>query len=269
MIVRRDAPVRLLQVTDPHLFRDESRTIYGVQTAISFRRVLQQALATDSPRPQAILVTGDIADDLTPQAYANFRQALEGYRLPVYCLPGNHDDPAIMPGLLARDGFQYGGAAVFGAWGAVFLDTHVPDRPEGRVAAAELERLDRELERLHDRPVIVCLHHPPLPVGSAWLDTVGLTNRDEVWTVIDRHPSVRLMLAGHVHQEFEGRHRDVRVLATPSTCAQFTPATERCVMDMRPPGYRWLELRPDGSVHTEVEWLQDWVVAERPPDDRF
>jgi Icc protein len=151
----------------------------------------------------------------------------------------------------------------------VFLDTHVPDRPEGRVAAAELERLDRELERLHDRPVIVCLHHPPLPVGSAWLDTVGLTNRDEVWTVIDRHPSVRLMLAGHVHQEFEGRHRDVRVLATPSTCAQFTPATERCVMDMRPPGYRWLELRPDGSVHTEVEWLQDWVVAERPPDDRF
>jgi Icc protein len=59
------------------------------------------------------------------------------------------------------------------------------------------------------------------------------------------------------------------VMATPSTCAQFTPATERCIMDMRPPGYRWLELRPDGSVHTKVEWLQDWAVAERPPDDRF
>jgi Icc protein len=77
------------------------------------------------------------------------------------------------------------------------------------------------------------------------------------------------MLAGHVHQDFDGWSHDVRVLATPSTCAQFTPATERCIMDMRPPGYRWLELRPDGSVHTKVEWLQDWAVAERPPDDRF
>jgi Icc protein len=59
------------------------------------------------------------------------------------------------------------------------------------------------------------------------------------------------------------------VLATPSTCAQFTPLTEHCVMDLRPPGYRWLELLPDGQVRTEVRWLQDWEVAERPPDDRF
>jgi 3',5'-cyclic-AMP phosphodiesterase len=90
-----------------------------------------------------------------------------------------------------------------------------------------------------------------------------------VLAVIDRHPSVRAVLGGHVHQAFEGRHGDVRVLATPSTCAQFTPRTERCVMDLRPPGYRWLELWPDGTLRTEVRWLQDWDVRERPPDDRF
>lgn len=269
MIGSPDVPVRLLQVTDPHLFGDESRTIYGVQTAVSFRRVLQEAFARGTPRPQAILVTGDIADDLTPEAYAHFRRALEPYRLPVYCLPGNHDEPALMPERVGRDGFQYGGTAAFGAWGAVLLDTHVHDRPEGRVLPAELDRLDRELRRLHDKPVIVCLHHPPLPVGSAWLDAVGLMNAEQVWAVIDRHPCVRAVLAGHVHQEFDSRRNDVRVLATPSTCAQFTPGTELCVMDMRPPGYRWLELLPDGTVRTEVKWLQDWVVTERPPDDRF
>jgi len=264
-----ESDVRLLQVTDPHLFGDETRTIYGVQTAVSLRRVLQEAFAAGTRRPDAILVTGDIADDLTPAAYANFRHALEPYGLPVYCLPGNHDAPAIMPDLVGRGGFQYGGSAMFGAWGAIFLDTHVHGRPEGRIAAAELERLERELHRLHDRPVLVCLHHPPLPVGSAWLDAVGLTNAEEAWAVIERHPSVRLVLAGHVHQEFDRLRNGVRVLATPSTCAQFTPGLERCVMDMRPPGYRWLELRSDGTLRTEVKWLQGWSVTKRPPDDRF
>ena len=138
-----------------------------------------------------------------------------------------------------------------------------------RLDRAPFERLDRELERLRERPVLVCLHHPPLPVGSAWLDAVGLLNGPDVLAVIDRHPSVRAVLGGHVHQAFEGLHRDVRVLTTPSTCAQFTPGTERCVMDLRPPGYRWLELCPDGTLRTEVRWLQDWDVHERPPDDRF
>jgi Icc protein len=265
----RDAPVRLLQVTDPHLFADPTRTLYGVQTARSFRKVLDEALAPGAARPQAILVTGDIAEDHTPAAYANFRRALEPCALPVFCLPGNHDEPALMPELVGRAGFQYGGRAEFGAWVAVFLDSHVHGRPEGRVAPGELERLDRELHDSRERPVLVCLHHPPLPVGSAWLDAVGLTNAAELLAVIDRHASVRVVLAGHVHQAFDRMHDDVRVLATPSTCAQFTPGTERCLMDLRPPGYRWLELEPDGRVRTEVRWLEDWSVTERPPDDRF
>jgi Icc protein len=260
---------RLLQVTDPHLFGDEARSIYGVQTAVSLRKVLAEAFAPGTPRPQAILVTGDIADDESASAYSNFRRALAPYGLPVFCLPGNHDDPAAMPGAVGQAGFQFGGTAEFGDWGAVFLDTHVAGRPEGRVAPAELVRLDRELRAMQGRPVLVCLHHPPLQVGSAWLDAVGLTNADEVLAVIDRHAHVRVVLAGHVHQAFDAHHGDVRVLATPSTCAQFTPGTERCVMDIKPPGYRWLELRPDGTVRTEVKWLRDWVVDGRPPDDRF
>jgi Icc protein len=260
-------PVRLLHVTDPHLFGDESRTIYGVRTAESFRQVLAEAV-TSAGRPDAVVVTGDIAEDHAPEAYRNFRRALEPYGLPVYCLPGNHDEPAVMPALVGHSGFQYCGSASFGAWGSVFLDTHVRGRPEGRVERAEIDRLERELQQMHDRPVMVCLHHPPLPVGSAWLDAVGLVNADELFEVIDRHATVRLVLGGHVHQAFERRRGGALVLATPSTCAQFTPGTERCVMDLKPPGYRVLELAPDGGVRTEVRWLQGWSVDERPPDDR-
>ncbi len=123
-------PVRLLQVTDPHLFGDESQTIYGVTTAVSFHKVLAEAFAPGTARPDAVLVTGDIADDHTAAAYANFRRALQPYGLPVYCLPGNHDEPGLMTGLVNSDGFQYGGTAEFGAWSAVFIDTHVHGRPD-------------------------------------------------------------------------------------------------------------------------------------------
>jgi Icc protein len=262
-------PVRLLQVTDPHLFADESQTIYGVATAVSFRKVLAEAFAPGTPRPDAILVTGDIADDHTAAAYANFRRALQPYGVPVFCLPGNHDEPGLMTGLVNGDGFQYGGTTEFGAWSAVFIDTHVHGRPEGRVVPAELARLEAALASFRERPVLVCLHHPPLPVGSAWLDGVGLRNASEFLALIERHPTVRVVLGGHVHQSFQQVHRGVLVLATPSTCAQFTPLTERCVMDLKPPGYRWLILLPDGTVQTDVHWLQDWAVTDRPPDDRF
>lgn len=263
------ATARLLHVTDPHLFADVSRTLYGVQTAESFRRVLASALGPQELRPHAILATGDIADDHTAGAYDNFRRMLEPHGLPVYCVPGNHDEPPLMSELVDDRGFQFGGTTTFGAWGAVFVDTHVRGRPEGRVSSVELDRLRVALEEFAPRPVLVCLHHPPLPVGSAWLDGVGLRNAPEMLDVVDAFDHVRVVLGGHVHQAFEQRRRGKLFLATPSTCAQFTPRTERCVMDLKPPGYRWLELHPDGTCVTEVRWLEDWVVAERPPDDRF
>jgi Icc protein len=95
-----------------------------------------------------------------------------------------------------------------------------------------------------------------------------LRNDREFLEVIDRHPQVRVVLAGHVHQAFDQRHGRVRFLTSPSTCAQFTPRTTSCVMDLRPPGYRWLSLLPDGSIETEVRWLRDWELRARPSDSR-
>jgi len=261
--------IRLLQVTDPHLFGDESRSIYGVNTALSFRRVLEQALPSGSPLPDAILATGDIADDHSEEAYANFKRALSSYDVPVYCIPGNHDDPALMHRMLNSGRLQTCGSATFGAWGAVFIDTHLPRSPAGLLSDAELARLERELKRFAGRPTLVCLHHPAVDVGSKWLDGVGLRNAAAVREIIGRHPDVRVMLAGHVHQAFDRGLEGVRMLTTPSTCAQFTPGLASCLMDMRPPGYRWLHLLPDGGVETDVAWLRDWEMRERPRDDRY
>jgi Icc protein len=260
--------VQLLQVTDTHLFGDRSRELYDTNTGRSLDAALQAALGPDAPRPDAILVTGDVAEDSSREAYGHFRRALGALGAPVYCLPGNHDAPALMAELLAGDGFQYCGAADLGAWRLVMLDTHIDRDPCGRLEAGELARLDRELAAAAARPALVALHHPPVAVGSPWIDGVGLRNPADLYAVLERHPNVRAVVGGHVHQVVDQRRGALRVLATPSTCAQFRPHTADCEMDDRPPGFRWLTLHDDGTIDTRVGWAEAWQRRGTPRDTR-
>jgi Icc protein len=91
-----------------------------------------------------------------------------------------------------------------------------------------------------------------LRVGSRWLDSVGLQNGDDLFAVTDRYPSVRAVVFGHVHQQFEGERNGVQVLGVPSTCAQFLPGAEQFAVDPAPAGCRALELRADGTLGTQV-----------------
>jgi Icc protein len=89
-------------------------------------------------------------------------------------------------------------------------------------------------------------------MSSRWLDKVGLANANEFWSVIDSHPQVRAVVWGHVHQAFEGTRRGVRLIATPSTCAQFQPRSNDFVIDSQPPAYRLLTLHSNGAIDTGV-----------------
>jgi Icc protein len=260
--------VRLLQLTDPHLFEDESRELYGVNTAASFRATLAKALAVAPGPLDAILVTGDIAEDGRRGTYERFRTMMGGLGVPVLCIAGNHEDTPTLSSVLNAPPLQYCGSASFGGWRVVMLDSHVPGHDVGMLVADELDRLDAELTAARDQHVLVCLHHQPIPVGSPWLDAVGLSNADALNGVLRRHDNVRGVLWGHVHQAFDRMLPGIRMMSTPSTCAQFTPNTRTCVMDLQPPGFRTLQLMPTGEIETEVVWLDELRRAERPPDSR-
>lgn len=249
---------RLLQLTDPHLCGKPAAEIHGVNTSDSFERTLRHAFADGAP-PDAILVTGDIGDDLSEAAYARFRATLLATGTPAYCLPGNHDTPATMERLLPGENIHFGGRARLGAWGLILLDSHEPDAIHGKLSPAAFERLDADLHALRDRPVLLAVHHPPMPVGSPWIDVLGLRNGAELLARLDRFPNVRAIVSGHVHQAFDTHRGALRLLTTPSTCAQFAPNRLDCVIDSRPPGYRWLLLSPEGRLDTEVRWLEGWV----------
>ena len=248
-----DAHLDLLQLTDPHLFADPDAEHKGCRTLASFRRVVAHAL--DGGTPDAILMTGDIAEDRSAEAYEALRRTLEPAGCPVYCLPGNHDDPELMQEILGGDPFSYCATLNHGAWMLPMLDSWDGDRGGGRLGAGELQRLDELLAASAAPHALVCLHHHPVPVGSAWLDEVGLDDADALLSVLGRHPAVRGVLWGHVHQVYDQEHDGVRMMGTPSTCYQFVPGQDLFGLADSAPGYRRLRLHPDGRIESRVARL--------------
>ncbi|HTX24667.1 MAG TPA: metallophosphoesterase [Steroidobacteraceae bacterium] len=252
--------VRLIQFTDPHLYGDEAGMLRGVATYPSLVAAIERARARDWP-VDGILLTGDLVQD-DPGGYALIRRALGDIGRPVYCLPGNHDLPEVMRRELA-DPFIVCGTVDLGAWRIVLLDSTEPGSAGGRLSEDSLAGLDAALAGAAHQHVLVCLHHHPVPMSSLWLDRVGLANPEDLFRVLDAHRNVRALLWGHVHQSFDGLRRHVRLLGTPSTCTQFLPRSDQFALDRRPPAYRTLELRPDGTVHTEVVWLDPCAAHSR------
>ena len=245
--------VRILQISDPHLFTSSEGRLRGVETLTSMRRVLARAMLRRSSI-DAVLCTGDVVND-DPGGYAHFERELSALGKPVYCIPGNHDDPVRMRRALSKPPFQVGGYVDLGNWRIVLLDTCLPGEARGRVSGAELRALENALAG-NDRHAMICMHHHPVEMSSDWLDALGVENADEFFAVIDAHPRVRVISWGHVHQVFDDRRQGVRLLATPSTCGQFLPLSDEFAVDNRPPAFRRLTLQADGTVETEVVWVE-------------
>lgn len=248
--------LRLIQFTDPHLYGSETETLRGVATLPALKAALSDAQQSSAWPPDGVLVSGDLVQD-DPGGYAHFRRVFGSLGRPVLCVPGNHDDPAAMRQELRGEPFTVGGFADFGAWRIVLLDSCLPGSASGRLSANALAQLDHALGTADRRHCLVTLHHHPIAMSSRWLDRVGLQNASEFFNVIDRHHNVRAIVWGHVHQAYDGLRKEVRLLATPSTCAQFLPHADEFAVDRRPPAYRTLELQSDGSLLTEVVWVEN------------
>jgi Icc protein len=242
--------INLLQFSDPHLFATVDGALRGVPTYRSLERVLEHARHAIA-QADALLFTGDLVND-EAGGYIHFRALTSALGKPVLCLPGNHDEGEPLRAALSGAPYRVGGVHELGAWRIVMLDSSVPGKAHGRLGSSELALFEEALRSAGDRHVIACVHHHPVRMGSRWLDSVGLQNAAEFFAIADRYPQLRAIAWGHVHQSLDTRRKGVRLLAVPSTCAQFLPGSDHFAIDPSPPGYRRLTLRSDGTIDTEV-----------------
>jgi len=248
--------VDIVQITDTHLFADDAGRLLGLDTVRSLTEVVQLALRRG--RPDLVIASGDLAHDGSPGAYRKLRERLAAFGAPVYCLPGNHDEGAALREHLNNDGFLCPPEVrTRNGWQMVLLDSTVHGSECGQLAGSELTRLNECLRGHPDAPTLVWLHHQPVAIGSAWLDTMAVSNGADLLAALAGQTQVRAVIWGHVHQEFDQRRDQMRLLASPSTCIQFKPGSERFAVDDATPGYRWLRLHDDGTLETGIERLHE------------
>jgi len=251
----RDLPLpagtlRVLQITDTHLYEDPKARLIGVNTLGSLRSVID-AIGNLGWDVDLVLATGDLVHDASPAGYRDLGKLLDRFERPVLCIPGNHDDPAIMRENLGTKHVSMPHVFDMGGWRFVMLDSVLPGQVGGRLGQAELGQLQNALKENH-HPTMVCLHHQPVPIGSPWIDDMGLDNAGEFLAILQQEPAVRGVLWGHVHQSYDVTHQHVRLMATPSTCVQFAAHSDDFAIDDSPPGFRLLALTPDGGIHSQV-----------------
>jgi len=250
----RAMPLKLLQITDTHLFADPKGRLLGQNTRHTFESVLELARERFWP-PDAIVLTGDLVHDALPDAYQYLRGQLSDLGIPFFSVPGNHDLPNLItstlnsgPGHSVRSTQQRG-------WSLVLIDSTMPSTAGGHLSHSLLACLEHELGAHPDLHTLIGMHHQPVPVGSAWIDSMALDNSNELFSITDRHPQVRGILCGHIHQAFSARHGALMLLGSPSTCIQFLPGSEHFALDSLTPGFRWLELFRNGRIETGIERL--------------
>lgn len=236
--------MRLIQVTDCHLHADpgaRSRKGYPLR---QLHAVLEHAQAL---RPDMLLITGDVSQDETPASYRHAFEAFSSFDCPWFWFPGNHDHPQFMAEL--RDIHD---EIDLDTWRLLVLDTQVAGQAHGELGQAQLQALAQRLEE-DDRPTLLAMHHPPLEVGSEWMDALGLVDREALWQTLAAYGQVRGILCGHVHQAFAARHSspygDIAVYGCPATADQFLPGSADFAIDEASrPGLRVVDLRGERLV---------------------
>lgn len=245
------SPLRVVQISDCHLFGKTEGKLLGLNTESSLLHVLH-LVAREQPHIDVILATGDLSQDGSPESYRRFHQHLEQFHAPSYWLQGNHDLTDPMVNTLGGDSHLSPCLVALGAWRIIMLNSSVEHEVPGYFQPTEMAFLDSALQQTIGHPTLVCLHHHPLPMGCHWLDNQVVVNAEEFWTIMDRYDHVRAILWGHVHQESDTLRKGVRLMSVPSTCVQFKPQSHDFAIDDVAPGYRWLDLHPDGHLTTGV-----------------
>ncbi|MEX2961702.1 3',5'-cyclic-AMP phosphodiesterase [Microbulbifer sp. TYP-18] len=251
---------RLVQFTDPHIGGRPDYQLLGLDTGYTLGQVLE-AIARDQSSADLLVATGDITANGSDAAYHRFLQQMQSVTKPWYWLPGNHDRSALMQQLAPGHCTD---AIELGNWRLLLLDTSVENQICGGLNDDQLDRLQMQLHECGDHPVMILMHHQPVPVGSDWIDGHMLRRgAPRLLSMVTEAANVRALVWGHVHQQFDSRLEHCGLHATPSTSIQFTPGSGPFAVDDCMPGYRWFELSADGSYRTGVERV---TIAEYDVD---
>ena len=246
----------LLQLSDLHI-REPGRLAYGRLDTAPYLTQAVESIENLAQRPDAVVITGDLTDFGRQAEYAHLAKLLAPLKMPVYLMPGNHDDRAQMRSCfpehdyLGTEGFMQFSVAV-GDLQLICIDTVTPGSSEGNLCPAQLAWLEAELQKNRHRPVVVAMHHPPFRTLIGHMDAIGLRSGSQALEdLIRQHPNVERVICGHLHRSIQVRFGGSIASTAPSpahqVCLDLSPQAASAWM-LEPPGFALHVLSDDAKL---------------------
>lgn len=240
----------IAQISDLHLRTDGSLLHHGIDTQAALANCVAHVERLD-PRPDLILATGDLADCGKVEDYLSLRDMLGRIGLPVYAIPGNHDDRDAMhaifwpAGYLPCEGPFFHYTVEDHPLRLIGLDTLLPGKVAGGLCEARLSWLAERLAEQPERPTLIFMHHPPFPSGIVFLDQPAFMGAQELARIVSAHRQVRQIVCGHIHRAMHLSWAGVAAAVAPSSVyqmnlgfapgASFDPTDDPAAISL----YRW------------------------------
>ena len=199
-----EKPVHIAQISDLHIKPPGSLAYGRVDTAAALERCVA-ALNAFRPRPDFVVISGDLADTPAAEEYQYLKRLLMPLELPFAGIPGNHDSRELMRAAFPSAAYAFPSGPInqrveIAGLDLLLLDSSVPGKPHGELDAPTLQWLEATLAASPDKPALVFLHHPPFKTGIWHMDRQNLLNAGELAAVVSRHPRVQRIATGHVHR---------------------------------------------------------------------
>ena len=257
----------LVQLSDTHI-QESGCLAYGRIDTAHYLRQAVEAIGRLTQKPDAVVITGDLADFGAVAEYEHLRRLLAPLTVPIYLMPGNHDDRQKMRSsfpdhtYLGKDGFvQY--SVSIGDLQLITLDTVVPNASEGSLCERRLAWLAVELDKYKNRPVVVAMHHPPFKTLIGHMDEVGLMQGAlELEALVKSYSNVERVICGHLHRAIQVNFGSTIAVTVPSpahqVCLDLSPNAKPAWV-LEPPGFA-IHVLPRGArmvSHTAYSGLFD------------
>ncbi|WP_087689126.1 phosphodiesterase [Pandoraea sp. PE-S2R-1] len=277
----------LCQITDLHVSRPGALACERVDTARALRHAIA-AINRWSPRPDAVIATGDLVDTPHLSEYEVLRECLAELEIPLYLVVGNHDHRAALRATFPEHAYLHGGmqrdaqGAIqdtahsgddfvqyrvdLGPVTVLALDTQSPPSAGGHLCEARLAWLDAQLQACEGRPTIIAMHHPPFDTGIEFMDGLGLSaqGREGFAAVVSRYRHIDRVICGHLHRSIHAVVQGAPGVMA-STCVStahqislgLAPGAPRSIT-LEPPGFAMHLWQPGAGVRTHLAYVSPY-----------
>ncbi len=258
--------MKIIQLSDLHLVGKDGVSLYGIDPNYRLYKAFK-SINKHHRDAEFVVITGDLTDSASPDAYEVLSQSIEKCTMPVYLILGNHDKRDIFKksfqDFIGFDFIQY--VKEVDNTAHIFLDTLVEDCSYGELCSSRMSWLKEKLEKYQDNFIYMYMHHHPVDSGLYEMDNeANFKSNKEFWELLKGYKNIKSITFGHLHRIMHTVKNGISLHSTKSTTFQVAYKPESKVEYLtndEKPTYAVIDVDRDGNTRVHHHEFLD--------EDRF